>query len=163
MARARILVSGFYFCLSFRRIPDKHEVYDKLASARTSVISGLLYREKKRKKAKFIKINGPIRPAVSLKLIFYVPFKPSMDWRDPFTFASSLYHSHDSRRAASIVSYTRLFLAWKRNASSDRRCIQVWSVHWFSFLRSAGLNVSYLFIPAPPLGRSFLFYDLSSR
>ena len=34
MAQARILVSDFYFCLSFRQIPDKHEVYDELGFGR---------------------------------------------------------------------------------------------------------------------------------
>lgn len=50
-------------------------------------------RGEREREAKFIKINGALHTRARRflwKPIFHNPFKPSADWRDLFTFASSL-------------------------------------------------------------------------
>lgn len=122
----------------------------------------LLSRGKGRRRQKFIKINGPDTPGGFFESHISRPFQTVNGfWRDPFTFASSLEPFamiHGERRW--LFRTRGLFLAWKRSASSDRRCIQVRLIHWFGFLRSPGLNVSYLFIPTRPYTRPTVFFIL---
>lgn len=137
-------------------------------SAGNFVIPRLFCRGK-RKKGKFIKINGVSAmharaPGGFFETHISHPFQTVNGLTWPFyirVIVRTVRMIHGERHR---LFRTRGFSLRESVAlSSDRGCIQVRLVHWFSFLRSPGLNISYLFIPARPFGRPFLFYNLSSR
>lgn len=160
-------MSGFCSCLSFRQIPNKH---DGLGFGPELLLYRvILFCRGKRKKAKFIKINGAKRTSARPPGGFFEthisrPFQTVNGLTWPFyirVIVRTIRMIHGERHR---LFRTRGFSLRESVAlSSDRGCIQVRLVHWFSFLRSPDLNVSYLFIPALPFGWPLLFYNLSSR